>query len=197
MKIKTRFFFLSVLTLLGVALVSSGNSEAADVARLTQLFHKTYKTHYEVRFCGKNMGRLIEKAIRQKIDLRGAKLLRIKSPDFWEVQTFSARGYERGYRRMFYVHFVLEADGLIFDYDFTNSPRVAKFEDYILEMYTPKGPIDVQYKFERAFRDIFELTFYDAENYIRNGQSVDGIQKTEILLSDYIDVEKIIKKAKP
>jgi hypothetical protein len=178
-----------------IFLLFSGVSSAADIPQLTDLFRETFVEAYTPRFCRDNVGRLIAAADKSGIDMRGAELVKLSSPDFWELNAFSARGYRLGDRRFFYFHYVLIADGYVFDYDFTDRAVILKVEDYFYEMFVPKAPVDIPYDYKKSFRSIFQLEAYSIPEYIKNGKSTAGIVPVTTDLAEYLDVEKIIEKA--
>lgn len=178
-----------------ISTVASISARAADLPRLRAHFEETFASHYEPRLCGKNIARLIESAGEEAIDLEDAYFLKIESESFWQLQAFSPRGYAPGKRQPWSFHVVLVADGFVFDYDFTNRPRVLPADDYFFEMFVPQGPTDLpQYRFEKTIRETYALSFYDAREILKNAGSTAGLRARETMLADYVDLDRLFAR---
>lgn len=131
---------------------------AADKHPLTELFEQSFDSEvYEQRFCGRNIMRFVDLAEARGLDLRGAAIIRIENAgvsNFGMVKAFLAREggavirepRENGkpYRHYhagetnWYMHVILDYRGIIYDFDFTNEPRVLKKSDYFRAMFLPE-----------------------------------------------------------
>ncbi len=126
---KNIFFYLFIFLI-------SRASFAADIKVLTQIFQQNYNTFYHARTCGQNIGRLVEEARKQNVDLKGAYVLKVEGGGFLETSGFYTRLEPNKRAMLGYFHFILVADGYVFDFDL-NESLVLKFEDYIRLQFTP------------------------------------------------------------
>lgn len=193
----SRFMFLILLALFSL------QSFAADVAGISKIFKQTFWTsHYEERFCGKNIEGLVRKAMDQGLDLNNAYIVQITDTSgfmFGMVAAVSAR--EGGPfiqprqqnpsnlpgEKNWYFHVVLKVDDKILDYDFTNDPKVLTMKEWLKEMWIPKEKMN-----DLAYRQYkmkgYKITTYPAEDYIiRQNQrlGVSAIEKVSYL-KDYM-----------
>lgn len=163
-----------------VALMAVSSWLAATTARadqnfeaLSALFHEVFYTSaYEPRQCGRNIMGLVKLAHERGIDLSRAHIVEIENKgysNFGMVKAFVARGHgrlmgdeERAAANLptsirhhpgdahWYYHAVLDYDGYVFDFDFTNAPRVVSRAEHGTAMFLPaKGEPT-----ERDLRDI-------------------------------------------
>lgn len=169
-------------------LLFSQTTFAADLPKLQTLFKNNFSTFYVSRQCGKNIEKLIKAADAQKIDLTNSYVVSIVNPGFWPLQAFNARGYKQDQRQSWGHHVVLVADNQVFDFDFTNQPRMVPFNKYFKEMFVPKGKIDINYDFKRDVPD-FIIDLYASHDYIKHNGS-NSTPKQTYKLKDLIDFSR-------
>jgi hypothetical protein len=59
-------------------------SFAADLVGISNLFKDTFWTeHYEERYCGKNIEKLVRKSIERRLDLTNAQIIEITDISGW------------------------------------------------------------------------------------------------------------------
>lgn len=118
---------------------------------LIKHFSKTFNSNYEAGRCGDNILQLLERAEKLQINLNGARIIEITNTGnsvFGMLNVEFARESGRlnpqypasGPRnlpgeRNWYHHVVLEKDGLIYDYDFGNDPKVVPVKTYFHKMF--------------------------------------------------------------
>ncbi len=108
---------------------------------LIKLFQASFNTHYEEARCGDNILGLIHRADLQKINLNNANILEITNQGFSVFGMLNAEYARASGRhgapgeRNWYHHVVLEMDGLIYDFDFGNTPQVTTTQKYIEQMF--------------------------------------------------------------
>ena len=154
MNLLQRFRFpSSVLAcfLLTVLQPLSAGADSATIGRLTQLFERSFFSHYEAGRCGDNITQLVQMAQSQHLNLDGGFILLIQNQGystFGLVNAEQVRGagrlipglpanerrYEVG-EKNWYHHVILYYDGVIFDFDFGNEPRVLAARDYFEQMF--------------------------------------------------------------
>lgn len=154
---------------------------AADLTGVSNLFAQTFwNSHYEERYCGKNIETLVAKAVNARLDLSNAQIIGISDAGGWMAGMVNAlQAREAGLlitpsrvspmrhpgERNWYFHVVLLVEGRVMDYDFTNQPRVIPLNDYLHEMFIPKAKrYDRQYKIRKMQH--YKITTYPAEDYI-------------------------------
>jgi hypothetical protein len=188
---KLFFFLCLLLPLSGVA---------ADLPGMTRLFKKSFWTdHYEQRFCGKNIEKLVRKGLDAGVDLSGAEIIEITDISGWMFQMLNAlQAREAGglitparvsppFRnpgeKNWHFHVVLLVEGRILDYDFTNEAQTPLFKAYLNEMFIPKNKrSDEGYK--RSKMSLYQITSYPAEDYILRQNQRLGVK--EISRSKYL-----------
>jgi hypothetical protein len=177
-----------------VSLLLSFHTLAGDLNGLTKLFKDTFWTdHYEERFCGKNIEKLVRKAIDKNIDLNDVEILEITDSSGWMFGMVNALQARESGRYIeprqsnpsnlpgesnWYFHVVLKVEGKILDYDFMNEATVLNEKDYFLKMFIPS---DKQSNADYKMRKMkgYEITTYPAEDYILrrdNRQTSDDIK---------------------
>lgn len=162
-------------------------SFAADLAKLQTLFKSNYSTFYAPRFCGKNIETFVKAADKKKIDLTNSYVAVLKNPGFWSLQAFSARGLKLGERQPWSFHVILIADDYVFDFDFSNQPKVLPFKKYLKEMLVPKGKLDIPYNYQNELPYI-ELDLYTSHDYLINNGSTSATPKKTYKLRDLVDL---------
>jgi hypothetical protein len=85
--------------------------------------------------CGENIGRLVEEAKNQNLDLEGSYVLKIEGGGFLETSGFYTRSNPNERAMLGYFHYILVADGYVFDFDL-NESLVLKLEDYVRLQFT-------------------------------------------------------------
>lgn len=185
----------ALLFALGILLITV-SVQAADLPRLTTHFSDTFVSNYAPRFCGENITRLIEQSVEAGIDLENAFIVRIEGTGFWMTQGFAVRGRAFGDYQSWTFHYVLVADGQVFDYDFTDRPRVTPFADYVFEMFVPPAENRFrEYQYERTLRESFRFTFHDARAYAANRSSTRGLAPAKTAwLPELLDIEALLAR---
>ena len=118
---------------------------------LVKHFTSTFNSNYEASRCGDNILQLLERAEKLQINLNGARIIEITNTGnsvFGMVNAEFARESGRlnpqypasGFRNLpgetnWFHHVVLEKDGLIYDYDFGNNPKVVPVRTYFEKMF--------------------------------------------------------------
>lgn len=130
---KRRFFLFLILTIFPI-------SQALADSELLKMFKDSFSTHYVSGRCGDNITGLVTRADEKRINLNQANVLIIEnkgSNTFGMINVEMARGALRsGAGPMnWYHHVILEKDGLIYDYDYTNAALVEKTKSYFQKMW--------------------------------------------------------------
>jgi len=147
-----RWFVLTQLILLvsGAGLHRTWADEVSQ-RRLKLIFEQQFYSQYEQGKCGDNILGLLREAQAQKLPLDGARIIQIQNKGFTVFGLVNAewvreagrlipglpaneRRYEVG-ERNWYHHVILYYEGLIFDFDFGNEPRVISVQDYFEQMF--------------------------------------------------------------
>ena len=111
------------------------------------LFEKHFREQYEPRYCGKNALRFVEGLKAAGEDLQRFHIVTIENKGFSVFGMLNAER-ARGTRfnrpaeeeRNWYHHvFVLDDQGLVYDFDFTIEPRIAPIAEYLEEMFLKEG----------------------------------------------------------
>lgn len=130
---KKIFLYTSLLSLM----ISVAEANPA----LRQEFRQTYTSHYVATKCGDNILGLIGRAENKGIDMSDANILIIENKGFSVFGMVNAE-YARGIRRdgkpsetNWFHHIILEKDGLIYDFDFSNNPEILSVKDYFEKMF--------------------------------------------------------------
>lgn len=163
-------------------------SFAADLPKLQKIFRDNFSNFYTPRMCGKNIDQFVRAADAQRIDLTNSYVMMIESPGFWTLQGFNVRGLKQDQRQPWGHHVVLVADDYVFDFDFTNQPRVVPFVKYFKEMFVPKGKIDINYDFSRDIPD-YDITLFASHDYLKHSSSK-NTPKRVYRLKNLIDFSK-------
>lgn len=192
-----RFVFPLILFLISL------QSIAADLKGISKIFKDTYWTsHYEERFCGKNIEKLVRKAIEARLDLSGAQIIQITDSSGWMFGMVNALQAREGGRlivpaqtsperspgeKNWYFHVVLLVEGKVLDYDFLSQPTINPLKDYLNAMFIPaQKQSDKDYKMSKMKG--YKIKTYPAEDYIlRQNQrlSVEEISQ-ESYLKEYL-----------
>jgi hypothetical protein len=160
-------------------------SWAADLPGISRIFAQSFWTsHYEERFCGKNIEKLVRKSIKARLDLRDAYIIEITDTSGWMFGMVNALQAREGGRliepartaparhpgeKNWYFHAVLMVNGKIMDYDFTNQPTLHPLKQYLNLMFIPADKqIDAKYKLSKMKG--YKLTLFPAEDYILRQQ---------------------------
>jgi hypothetical protein len=108
---------------------------------LTQEFKQTYSSHYVASKCGDNILGLIGRADRKGINMSDAQIIEIENKGLSVFGMVNAE-YVRGIRTdgkpsetNWFHHVILEKDGLIYDFDFSNIPEVLSVKEYFEKMF--------------------------------------------------------------
>lgn len=84
-------------------------------------------------------------------------------------------------------HAIFVADGQVFDFDFTNKPKVLKLEAYYSEQFIPEAKRqDLKYRKDKI--GLYKLYIHPTELYLDYQERNISMQniRTEIYLRDYI-----------
>ncbi|MBL7714218.1 MAG: hypothetical protein JNL01_02045 [Bdellovibrionales bacterium] len=147
-------FHLGILIVLQC--VFSVSAFAADIAAITQQFRASFRddTIYTDGRCGPNVTRFIDILKNKRINIRGLQIVEIKDRGLSSLEgahPYLARGRgslqrngpcaERGTRAPgeaeWFHHVILTADGMVFDFDYTNNPTVVTLNEYFITMFLP------------------------------------------------------------
>lgn len=137
--------------LLAFALLAPTPSFSIQRGRLADLFGKRFYSHYKAGKCGDNIMRLLDAARDAGIDARDARMLVIENKGISGlglVNVALARGGSHvrtgeqlpASARNWYHHVILELDCLVYDFDFTNEPKVLPLRRYLQEMFLNQRP---------------------------------------------------------
>ena len=137
------------LVLFSAALTFSLVSHGSEA--LTQQFRGEFYNQYRAGKCGQNVMELAERAAANGINISNARVLQIRNVGFSvfglvraefargsgplanSPQPHGIRWYPGGTNWQF--HAVLELDGLIYDFDFGNEPKVLRVAEYFEQMF--------------------------------------------------------------
>lgn len=177
-----------------MSLMLSFSTFAADIPALKKLFLDNYSNFYVPRNCGGNVGRLIEAAERENINLQGAYALNITGAGFLETSGFFTRSGKINDRAMLgYFHVVMVADGYVFDFDLAK-PLVLPIEDYVrLQLTPPTIPFkigSIQYDPRNEF-PWWTVERFEWKRYITEAQPKATWKKK---MTEFINLESVLKK---
>lgn len=138
-------WFSALVLSLCIGSASAWAASPQDVERMKQLFatHFAAPAIYQPGDCGNNIMSFINLAARSGIDLRDATIIRFKNEgddNFGMVLAYPARngrGPGAPGQRFWDFHVVMDYDGWVFDFDFTNGPLVLKRGQYVPMMFMP------------------------------------------------------------
>lgn len=156
------------LILFSFFMIFSSLGQAADLVALKELFQSEFNSLYAPRMCGENIGRLILAAQKKKIDLSNSYVLRFQGGGFLETSGFYTRQKPNDRVMLGYFHFVLVADGHVFDFDL-NEPLVLNLHQYVkLQLVPPYEPFNVMgIKYTaKSMLPSWEIKIYDIANYV-------------------------------
>lgn len=175
---------------------------AADLAGINRIFSSTFWTsHYEERFCGKNIQKLVRKSMDERLDLSDAYIVEITDVSGYKFGMVNALQAREGGRlitpartkpdrhpgeKNWYFHAVLLVNGKVMDYDFTNWPTILPFDQYMTQMFIPADK-HKDAKFKMYKMKGYKVTLFPAEDYMLRQQqrlSAREIGK-EYYLKDY------------
>ena len=160
------------------------------------LFHSFYYNGYRERFCFQNIVDYIHLLNEHRIDLTRAKLIKMTNEGtsvfgFVHAEWTRPLDLNRPPReKNWYYHVILEIDGLIADFDFSNRPEMLSREDYFERMFLhdQKDPSGMRLYAgrERKLQD-YKLTITPAHLFLPSSSEED-IQKQSIdlYLKDYL-----------
>ncbi len=148
--------FGSALLVLVLAVTQSDRAAAAPA--LEALFQNRFETHYQERRCGDNILGLVRAARDQGIALEEARILMIENmgySTFGMINVELARGSGKAGapgETNWYHHVILESEGRIYDFDYTNQPTVMGVREYFERMFLDEAK-DVQPAFYHVGRE--------------------------------------------
>lgn len=166
---------------------------SAELKVLTSLFEVSYNQLYVHRECGKNVGRLIKEAKRLNIDLSNSYVLKIEGSDFLEVSAFYTRNHINERQMLGYFHFVLVAQGYVFDFDL-DKPLVLPIEEYVRLQFTPPT---LPYQFmgidmnPRKYLPEWKVEGYSIDSYLGGQPQLLWTKK----MNELINIERTLNQA--
>jgi hypothetical protein len=167
-------------------------SLAADLRSLESVFRENINSFYVPRMCGENIKRLVKEAERRKIDLSNSYVLKIEGAGFLETSGFYTRGAANDRAMLGYFHFVLVADGHVFDFDL-DEVLVLKLEDYIRLQFTP--PYEPFYVFGMEFNAAKQLPWWTVSRFELRSYTTYYPEKTWVKkMNEFINIEKVLKR---
>jgi hypothetical protein len=111
----------------------------ASNQKLETLFSTHFYRHYESGQCGKNIIKFIKAADAAGIDVSTMNVLFIENKGgsvFGMVNAEKAtRSYHDGEANWYHHVVAVDDAGLVYDFDFTSTPRIIPIQDYIEEMF--------------------------------------------------------------
>ncbi|MEY4630996.1 MAG: hypothetical protein RIQ81_1116, partial [Pseudomonadota bacterium] len=129
---------ITILSIL-LGLTPSGSAYAFD---LRDLFKDHFHNHYEPRRCGQNAMAFIRAADRQLGAAGSLQLVTIEDTGFSNLGMVSAEHARRSDRpgqvedMNWYFHaFVVDHNGLVYDFDFGGEPTIVPLDSYLQEMF--------------------------------------------------------------
>lgn len=133
----------------------------ADDNKVKELFENTfYSDHYQESLCATNITSFVQLAHRSGIDVSRFNILYID--DFGELYPTGVKAYRARNQGSFLpdfhlyqptnnklpikeageinwlIHVVLEVNGMIYDFDYTNEPKVVDVKSYFEDMFMPR-----------------------------------------------------------
>lgn len=180
------------------------SSFAADLRGLKDLFARSFYTDmYVSNYCRDNIERFVKRAQEDGINLDNSYMVQMVNDGFdmfGMVAAISVREQGRliepkpikpPFRNIgtsnWNYHFILIADGEVFDFDFTNKNKVVKLAQYMTEQFIPVARAqDTKYKKDKI--GPYKFTLYPTEDYMSYRQrrvSMDPIRK-EMKFRDYM-----------
>lgn len=142
-------------------------------APMKKLFTETFTSNYSARDCFNNIVRLLEMAEKRKININNANILRMTNEGtsvFMHIKAEHARGIKAPEDKSWYFHAVLEMDGLIYDYDFGQTPSVLPVSAYFDKMFfseVMKFPGDFKYVGAERKKEDYQVEILDGISVLR------------------------------
>jgi hypothetical protein len=166
-------------------------AQAADTQALKELFKENFNSHYQPRFCGRNINTFINEAKLKNIDLSNSYVLKIVGGGFLETSGFYTRQNTNERVMIGYFHMVLVADGLVFDFDL-NEPLVLNTLEYVRLQFTPAYEpyfiFGINYS-KKASPGGWNVTAFDYNDY---GDNIET-ELWDMKMKEYIDIEAMYK----
>jgi hypothetical protein len=196
---------LRTLTLLCVLYVCMAEALAADVPGLRSLFEASFRSSYEVRHCGRNIDRFLRSAQAQGLNLQGAHYVKLTGSGFFELPPLQRRGSSAPGVFMadglWYFHVILVADGMVFDFDFTNRPRVLPVVDYLREMFVPPGSVVQHWGMTIRYPEIMQswsAETLSAEDYLESNEVFERHpRKRTLALGQWTRLDDLVSECSP
>jgi hypothetical protein len=191
-------------TILLIILCFATSTFGADLRGLKDLFARSYWSGmYVNNYCRENIERFVQRAQEDGINLDNSYMVQIVNDGFDMFGLVSAisvreqgrliepRTVKPPFRNIgtsnWNYHFIMIADGEVFDFDFTNKNKVVKLSQYMTEQFIPVNKVsDVKYKKDKI--GPYKFTIYPAVDYMEYLQrrvSMDPI-RNEIKFRDYL-----------
>lgn len=166
---------------------------AADIKALSKIFQQNYNSFYRASMCGENIGRLVNEAKKQNVDLKGAYVLKLEGGGFLETSGFYTRSEPNERAMLGYFHYILVADGYVFDFDL-NESLVLKIEDYVRLQFTPAYlPYVI---FGINYKPVDELPSWTVTRFEVDGYPSRLQQTWKKKLGDIVDIKEVMKRTR-
>lgn len=189
-----------------IGLVLAPAAARADLAQMSALFEKNFEQLYEPGRCGMNVLRFAILARNEGIDISKSAIVLIShkgGTDIDAVVGFKPRGARDEYSvKRWFHHAVFEYEGHVFDFDFTDRPRVVPKKVWLRQMWFPvseetfkKQQRDVSPLFSRTYKQfvtevkdsyVFELTPGLATVEAYGKRHLPAPKPVKMKISDYV-----------
>lgn len=188
-----KFTKLSLL----VALVMSSASQAHAVSSgaLKPIFEDRFRTAYAPGRCADNILRLLVAARAAKIPLEQSRVLFIENLGgtlFGYLNVELARDEIDPRERQWSYHVVLEHGGMIFDFDYTNQPRVDTIATYFERMFLDEDPKPLNgfYVGRKWKLKEYGIQIHPALNYLKVKEEFQKLPELKpVRFSEYLGVQ--------
>ena len=158
---------------------------------------------YVNNYCRDNIERFVARAQKDGINLENSFMVQIVNDGFdtfgmvaglavrEEGRLIEPKPLKPPFRSIGWAnwnyHFILIADGEVFDFDFTNKSRVLKLPQYMTEQFIPANKVsDLKYKKDKI--GPYKFTIYPTEEYMNYRERRISLEpiRTEIKFRDYL-----------
>jgi len=184
---------LSLLAALTLCTVSQ--TQALANPSLKPLFEDRFRTAYAPGRCADNILRLLVAARAAKIPLEHSRVLFIENLGgslFGYLNVELARDEADPRERQWSYHVVLEHGGMIFDFDYTNQPRVDTIATYFERMFLDEDPKPLNgfYVGRKWKLKEYGIQIHPALNYLKVKEEYQKLPELKpVRFSEYLGVQ--------
>lgn len=192
--------FFKYFTFCTIILVSSNKTLSFHFQEpsleVKEIFNDFYYDGYRERFCYQNIVSFIRLLHHKKVDLKKSRLIKITNDgvsSFGMVQAEFARPVyleKKPKEKNWYFHVILERDGFIYDFDFSNQPEILRTEEYFEQMFLNESDKGLETRmFVKKDKKLnqYLLKITPALEFIKsNNSEIEETTSQEMLLKDFL-----------